>query len=59
MLVPLIPKLHLKGHKSDCKYCYSLNYTDCCCQTNGEAIKCAWAENKPIGSSSKEMNHSH
>lgn len=59
MLVHLVPKLHLEGHKSDCKYCYSLNYTRSCCRVDGEAIERAWAENKAIGSSSKEMNHGH
>jgi hypothetical protein len=59
MLVPLVPKLHLDGHKSDCKYRYSLNYTKCCGRVDGEGIERAWAENKQIGSSAKEMNHGH
>lgn len=59
MIVFLVPKLHLDGHKSDCKYRWSLNYTKCCCRTDGEGIERAWADNKQMGSSSKEMNHGH
>lgn len=55
----LIPKLHLRGHKDDCQYKYSLNYTKCCGQTGGELIEGSWSEAKQAGGSTQEMNAGH
>ncbi|KZP09514.1 hypothetical protein FIBSPDRAFT_963909 [Athelia psychrophila] len=55
----LIGKLHLRGHKEDCQYRYSLNYTDNCGRVAGEAIEGSWSEAKQAGGSTKEMNHGH
>jgi hypothetical protein len=59
MVVLLVPKMHLDGHVSDCKYRYSLNYTEGCARTDGEGIERSWAEQKPCGLSTREMNHGH
>ncbi|KAF7969559.1 hypothetical protein HWV62_26913 [Athelia sp. TMB] len=58
-LVLLVGKMHLRGHKEDCQYRFSLNYTDCCGHTAGEAIEGSWAEAKQAGTSTKEMNPGH
>ncbi|TDL14300.1 hypothetical protein BD410DRAFT_734294, partial [Rickenella mellea] len=55
----LIPKLHLQGHKDDCQYRYSLNYTPGVGRTHGEAIEAGWAESNQTGGSTKEMNEGH
>lgn len=55
----LIGKLHLRGHKEDCQYRYSLNYTKNCGRVAGEAIEGSWSEAKQAGGSTKEMNHGH
>lgn len=54
-----IPKLHLKGHKEDYQYHWSLNFSSCSGQTHGERIEGAWAEQKQGGSMTKEMNVGH
>ncbi|KAF9065057.1 hypothetical protein BDP27DRAFT_1149477, partial [Rhodocollybia butyracea] len=59
MIVLLVPKLHLEGHMSDCKYKFSLNYTCGCARVDGEGIERAWPEAKRMGGSTKEMNHGH
>ena len=58
-LVCLIPKLHQRGHKDDCQYKFSLNYTQCCGRTGGELIEGSWSEAKQAGGSTQEMNHGH
>ena len=58
-LVLLVGKMHLRGHKDDCQYRFSLNYTDCCARTAGEALEGSWAEAKQAGASTKEMNPGH
>ncbi|TDL17558.1 hypothetical protein BD410DRAFT_843487 [Rickenella mellea] len=55
----LVPKLHLQGHKDDCQYRYSLNYTPGVGRTHGEGIESGWAESNQAGGSTKEMNHGH
>lgn len=58
-LTLLIGKMHLRGHKEDCQYRYSLNYTESCGRVSGEAIEGSWGEAKQAGGSTKEMNHGH
>jgi hypothetical protein len=58
-IILLIPKMHLHGHKVNCRYWWSLNYTKCCRQTDGEGIEWGWTEAKKAGGSTKEMNHGH
>ncbi|KIM89480.1 hypothetical protein PILCRDRAFT_47875, partial [Piloderma croceum F 1598] len=58
-LICLIPKLHMRGHKNDCQYEFSLNYTKCCGQMGGELIEGSWSEAKQAGGSTQEMNHGH
>ena len=55
----LVGKLHLRGHKEDCQYRFSLNYSDCCARTAGEAIEGSWRESKQAGASTQEMNPGH
>ena len=55
----LVPKLHLHGHKDDCQYCYSLNFTDNAGRTHGEGIETGWAVRNEEGGSTKETNHGH
>ncbi|KAF7973122.1 hypothetical protein HWV62_16156 [Athelia sp. TMB] len=58
-LILLVGKMHLRGHKEDCQYRFSLNYTDCCARTAGEAIEGSWRESKQAGASTQEMNPGH
>ncbi|KAF8204536.1 hypothetical protein BJ912DRAFT_277 [Pholiota molesta] len=55
----LVPKKHLDGHKDDCKYRFSLNYTDGTGRSHGEGIEASWAESKQSGGSTRQMNHGH
>ncbi|KAK7025384.1 hypothetical protein VNI00_016020 [Paramarasmius palmivorus] len=58
-IIFLVPKMHLDGHISDCKYRYSLNYEHGVGHTHGELIETSWGENKQVGRSTREMNHGH
>ena len=55
----LVPKKHLDGHKDDCKYRFSLNYTEGVGRSHGEGIEASWAESKQSGGSTRQMNHGH
>ncbi|KIM35196.1 hypothetical protein M413DRAFT_79608 [Hebeloma cylindrosporum] len=55
----LVPKKHLDGHKEDCKYRFSLNYTEGVGRSHGEGIEASWAESKQSGGSTCQINHSH
>lgn len=51
----LVPKMHAQGHKDDCQYLYSLNYTDHVGRTCGELIEQGWADSNRAANSTKEM----
>ncbi|KAJ6587602.1 hypothetical protein DFH09DRAFT_909656, partial [Mycena vulgaris] len=55
----LVPKMYLQGHKSDCRYRWSLNWTKGTGRTDGERIETTWAEAKQAGGMTKEMNAGH
>jgi hypothetical protein len=55
----LVPKMHLQGHKDDCRYRWSLNWTKWMGRTDGERIEGTWAEAKQAGGMTKEMNAGH
>ncbi len=55
----LVPKMHLQGHKDDCRYRWSLNWTKGMGRTDGERIEGTWAEAKQAGGMTKEMNAGH
>jgi hypothetical protein len=55
----LIPKLHIQGHKEECQYRWSLNYTPGVGRTDGERIEGGWSEAKQAGGMTKEMNTGH
>ena len=55
----LVPKKHLDGHKDNCKYRFSLNYTEGVGRSHGEGIEASWAESKQSGGSTRQMNHGH
>lgn len=55
----LVPKKHLDGHKVDCRYRFSLNYTEGVGRGHGEGIEASWAESKQSGGSTRQMNHGH
>ncbi|KAJ7479061.1 hypothetical protein FB451DRAFT_1031983 [Mycena latifolia] len=55
----LVPKMHLQGHKDDCRYHWSLNWTKWMDRTDGERIEGNWAEAKQAGGMTKEMNAGH
>ncbi|KAF6743234.1 hypothetical protein DFP72DRAFT_828383 [Ephemerocybe angulata] len=55
----LVPKMHLSGHKEDCRYRYLLNYQDGAGHLHGEGIEPTWAETKQSGGSTQHMNHGH
>jgi hypothetical protein len=58
-LTPLVPKLHLDGHKDDCKYRFSLNYEPGSGRTDGEGIERSWPEIKQAGAHTSECNNGH
>ncbi|KAF9024287.1 hypothetical protein BDZ89DRAFT_954844 [Hymenopellis radicata] len=55
----LVPKMHLDGHKDNCRYRYSLNYFQGAGRTYAEGIEGSWAESKQSGGSTRQMNHGH
>jgi hypothetical protein len=55
----LVPKMHLDGHKVDCRYRFSLNYFKGAGRGHGEGIEASWAESKQSGGSTRQMNHGH
>ncbi|KAF8527717.1 hypothetical protein JB92DRAFT_3093208 [Gautieria morchelliformis] len=58
-MTALIPKMHLAGHKLDCGYRWSLNFTYGVGRTCGELIETVWSELNQANGSVKEMNHGH
>ena len=54
-----VPKLHIHGHKDDCQYRWSLNFTRWTGRTDGERIESGWSEAKQAGGMTKEMNTGH
>ncbi|KDR78511.1 hypothetical protein GALMADRAFT_209005 [Galerina marginata CBS 339.88] len=54
-----VPKLHIQGHKDDCQYRYSLNFSRWTGRTDGERIESCWSEAKQAGGMTKEMNTGH
>ena len=58
-IIHLVPKLHLQGHKEQCQYNWSLNYTPGVGRTDGERIEGGWSEAKQAGGMTKEMNTGH
>ena len=59
LILMLVPKKHLDGHKDHCKYRFSLNYTDGVGRGTGEGIEQSWSESKQSGGSTRQMNHGH
>ncbi|KAF8963730.1 hypothetical protein BDZ97DRAFT_1637389, partial [Flammula alnicola] len=55
----LVPKKHLDGHKEDCRYRFSLNYTKGSGRSHGEGVEVSWSESKQAGASTRQMNHGH
>ena len=55
----LVPKLHLQGHKDDCQFRWSLNFTRWMGCTDGEHIEAVWSKSKQAGGMTKEMNNGH
>ncbi|EJD37576.1 hypothetical protein AURDEDRAFT_18290, partial [Auricularia subglabra TFB-10046 SS5] len=58
MLV-LVPKLHLQGHKEDCRYRFSLNYTPYCGRTDGEGVERPWAHSNDTAKITRDQNPGH
>jgi hypothetical protein len=54
-----VPKMHLQGHKDDCQYRYSFNFTPGVGCTCGELIETAWSEGNQTAGSTKEENDGH
>jgi hypothetical protein len=54
-----IPKLHVRGHRTDCGPVFSLNYLFGAGQTDGEGVERAWAMMGPVATSTKEMGPGH
>lgn len=55
----VIPKGHIVGHKENCFYQHSLNFTKGCGRTDGEACERNWALLNPLSMSTREMNSAH
>ena len=51
----MVPKFHLPAHVSQCRMCYSFNYSKYVGRTDGKAPERGWAEINPLASSTKEM----
>ncbi|KAL0569452.1 hypothetical protein V5O48_012511 [Marasmius crinis-equi] len=55
----LVPKMHLYGHKEDCRFQFALNFLLGAGRIHGEGIEPSWAETKQSGGSTRQMNHGH
>ena len=55
----LIPKLHLQGHKTDCQYRFSMNYTPGTGRSYGELIEVGWNPDNRVSKHAQEMNNGH
>ncbi|KDQ07225.1 hypothetical protein BOTBODRAFT_120331 [Botryobasidium botryosum FD-172 SS1] len=55
----LIPKMHLVGHKEDCQYLYSLNFTPGSGRVDGEQTERNWCDLNGAATSTREMNSAH
>ncbi|KAL0564360.1 hypothetical protein V5O48_017686, partial [Marasmius crinis-equi] len=55
----LVPKMHLYGHKEDCRFKFALNFLAGAARIHGEGIEPSWAETKQSGGSTRQMNHGH
>jgi len=58
-VVFLVPKMHLYGHKEDCQYLYSFNFTPGVGRTEGETPERGWAIVNLHAGSTFEMNGGH
>lgn len=55
----LINKLHLQGHKDDCRFEFAPHYTQGCGRTDGEAIERNWADCNDIAKNTLDQNPGH
>ncbi|EJD33801.1 hypothetical protein AURDEDRAFT_28207, partial [Auricularia subglabra TFB-10046 SS5] len=55
----LVPKLHLQGHKENCRFQYSLNYTAGCGRTDGEGVERPWAHSNDTAKITRDQNPGH
>lgn len=56
MIVYLIPKLHLMGHKVVWQIRFSCNYTPGVARRHGERIEGGWSVNNEAGINTQDMN---
>ncbi|KLO06221.1 hypothetical protein SCHPADRAFT_946269 [Schizopora paradoxa] len=52
----LVGKMHLQAHEEECRYLYSLSYTDGVGRLDGEETEHFWAEHNQAAGSTKQMN---
>ena len=55
----LIPKLHIQGHKVECQYIFSCNYTQGTGRFYGELVETGWPAENKAGTNTQEMNPGH
>ncbi|KAK1215180.1 hypothetical protein PQX77_022217 [Marasmius sp. AFHP31] len=55
----LVPKMHLYGHKEECRFKFALNFLAYAGRIHGEGIEPSWGETKQSGGSTRQMNPGH
>ncbi|EJD37043.1 hypothetical protein AURDEDRAFT_73638, partial [Auricularia subglabra TFB-10046 SS5] len=55
----LVPKMHLQGHKEECRFLYSLNYTPHCGRTDGEHVERPWIDSNETSKITRDQNPGH
>ncbi len=59
IIVWLVPKMHVLGHKDFCRLFHSYNYTSGCGRTDGEGAERVWSEDIDNAKSTREMSNGH
>ncbi|KZV97162.1 hypothetical protein EXIGLDRAFT_670364 [Exidia glandulosa HHB12029] len=58
-MIMLINKLHLQGHREDCRYRFSPQYTCSCGRTDGEGVERPWPHSNETAKITQDMNPGH
>lgn len=58
-LVMCVNKMHLQGHKEDCRFRFSPQYTCGCGRTDGEGVERPWAHSNETAKITQDQNPGH
>lgn len=59
MLQVLVNKLHLQGHKEDCRFIKALQWTYGCGRTDGEGVERPWPHSNETAKITQDQNPGH